>query len=114
MDIADAVNIMLFAEKRKDGTNGFAAWNIFRAEDADLIRKFLRERNTVDKFDDPIHSQQYFLDSEQRRELFKAEGVRSWRINQHPGEAVFIPAGCAHQVYVVWSFSVCMGTDAIP
>ncbi|KAG8927620.1 hypothetical protein FRC01_007166 [Tulasnella sp. 417] len=40
----------------------------------------------------------YYLDSDLRKELFEREGVKSWRIYQKPGEAVFIPAGCAHQV----------------
>lgn len=100
MDMADAINIMLYASKKKNGDDGYAAWNIYHVEDAQKIREFLREKNPSlnDETFDPIHSQQYFLDTALRKELYDTKGVRSWRIEQRPGEAVFIPAGCAHQV----------------
>lgn len=98
MDMADAVNVLLYAATRKDGSDGYAAWNIFRAEDAQGIRDFLRERFHKDLPGDPIHSQIYFLDTELRKDLYASRGIQSWRINQKAGDAVFIPAGCAHQV----------------
>ncbi|KAG9027471.1 hypothetical protein FRB95_007741 [Tulasnella sp. JGI-2019a] len=97
MDMADAINIMLYASPRQDGSPGTAVWDLFRAEDAAALRKFLYDKygaiNT-----DPIHSQFYYLDADLRKELFEQEGVTSWRVYQKPGDAVFIPAGCAHQV----------------
>ncbi|KDQ12709.1 hypothetical protein BOTBODRAFT_408594 [Botryobasidium botryosum FD-172 SS1] len=98
MDMADAVNIMLYAARRGDGTAGTAAWDIFRAEDAGKIRQFLKAKFPESNVHDPIHSQVFYLDSELRRQLYDEYGVASWRIYQRPGEAVFIPAGCAHQV----------------
>ncbi|KAN0061482.1 hypothetical protein ACQY0O_006329 [Thecaphora frezii] len=106
MDMADAVNIMLYAEPPKEADlpeehkPGVAAWDIFRAEDADKVRQFLREElDPRSEFkDDPIHIQRYFIDAELRVKLFRRYGVRGWRIYQRIGEAVFIPAGCAHQV----------------
>ena len=99
MDMADAVNIMLYASQRRNGGEGFAVWNIFHADDANRIRAFLREKNSdLHPTFDPIHSQHYFLDSHLRKELYETKGVISWRVEQRPGEAVFIPAGCAHQV----------------
>lgn len=97
MDMADAVNVMLYAAPRQDGSPGCAVWDIYRAGDAKKIRQFLHEKFGFSKTD-PIHSQHYYLDSDLRRELFEQQGVKSWRIYQKPGEAVFIPAGCAHQV----------------
>ncbi|KAG6913947.1 hypothetical protein DXG01_003328, partial [Tephrocybe rancida] len=47
---------------------------------------------------DPIHGQQFYLDEEMRVELWEIWGVMSYRFYQRPGEAVFIPAGCVHQV----------------
>lgn len=98
MDMADAVNVMLYAADTPDGRPGCAAWDLFQAEDSSKVRKFLRKKFKGQFQHDPIHSQQFYLDSTLRQELFKEYGVKSHRIYQRPGEAVFIPAGCAHQV----------------
>ncbi|KAG6871870.1 hypothetical protein C0995_015574 [Termitomyces sp. Mi166 len=131
MDMADALNIMTYAAPAPDGSQGCAAWDLFRAEDSDKIRGFLAEHarsasstnpssngnngagsnsnaTTTTKSggkearvdwtsNDPIHGQQFYLDEEMREKLYLATGVRSFRFYQRPGEAVFIPAGCAHQ-----------------
>lgn len=122
MDMADALNVMLYAAQCPDGTPGYAAWDLFRAEDSDKLRAFLKKRfgpgargnsgangqQAADKAaaamqeqmaaHDPIHSQLFYLDVVLRKALFDEFGVRSYRIYQRPGEGVFIPAGCAHQV----------------
>jgi len=98
MDMADGVNIMVHAEPRADGSPGVAAWDLFRTEDADRLRRFLKRRFGANGQHDPILSQQYYLDAAMRKELFDDHGIRSHRVYQRPGEAVFIPAGCAHQV----------------
>ncbi|KAF9526318.1 hypothetical protein CPB83DRAFT_795109 [Crepidotus variabilis] len=121
MDMADALNVMLHSTACPDGTPGYAAWDLFKAEDSDKIRAFLRKKfqglngansskiqTSAEKaaalqaqqlaIHDPIHSQQFYLDVQLRRELFEEHGVKSFRIYQQPGEGVFIPAGCAHQV----------------
>ncbi|GAA5875106.1 hypothetical protein JCM16303_005011 [Sporobolomyces ruberrimus] len=108
-DVADAVNVLLWASDGIELTKGFAVWDLFRAEDADKIREFLYEltaerlyrgdlERAKQKTDDPIHTQRYFLDQKLRKELWEKKGVKSWRIHQKPGQVVFIPAGCAHQV----------------
>ncbi|GMK55738.1 hypothetical protein CspeluHIS016_0207940 [Cutaneotrichosporon spelunceum] len=98
MDVADAVNIMLYASKRPDGSPGCAVWDLFRVEDADKIRAFLRAKFPHALMTDPIHSQLFYLDSQLREELHAQYGVASFRVYQYPGQAVFVPAGCAHQV----------------
>lgn len=100
MDVADAINILLHASPGPDGKPGCAVWDLFRAEDADKIRQFLMEKfdKTQFKYQDPIHAQMFYLDSALRTELFEKYGVKSFRVYQYPGDAVFIPAGCAHQV----------------
>ncbi|KAI0824650.1 Clavaminate synthase-like protein [Trametes gibbosa] len=98
MDMADAINIMTYASPMPDGRPGCAAWDIFRADDTSKLRKFLKKKFKGQYQHDPIHSQQFYLDSSLRQELYKDHGVMSHRVYQRPGDAVFIPAGCAHQV----------------
>ena len=98
MDMADAVNIMLYASETPSGAPGSAVWDIFRAEDAGNIRQFLRKHFKGSFQNDPIHAQTFYLDRELRKKLYDEFAVKSWRIYQRPGEAIFIPAGCAHQV----------------
>ncbi|KAJ7499398.1 hypothetical protein FB451DRAFT_1205305 [Mycena latifolia] len=97
MDMADALNIMTYAAPDPDGKEGCAAWDLFRAQDSNQIRQFMRAKFSTTGLD-PIHSQQVYLDDEARRELWEQHGVKSYRVYQKAGEAVFIPAGCAHQV----------------
>lgn len=98
MDMADALNIMTYASPTRDGKPGTAAWDLFRAEDSDTIRMFLKKKFKGTFQHDPIHSQLFYLDTPLRHELWTDFGVKSYRVYQKPGEAIFIPAGCAHQV----------------
>ncbi|KAJ7590734.1 Clavaminate synthase-like protein [Mycena floridula] len=98
MDMSDAVNVMTYASPAPDGSPGSAAWDLFRAEDSDKIRTYLKQKFRGQYQHDPIHSQQFYLDETMRRELWQQHGVISYRVYQTPGQAVFIPAGCAHQV----------------
>ncbi|KAF9076650.1 hypothetical protein BDP27DRAFT_1313682 [Rhodocollybia butyracea] len=98
MDMADALNVMTYAANCPDGSSGCAAWDLFRAEDSVKLRDYLKKKFPGALPTDPIHGQQVYLDPLMRRELAEECGVYSFRVYQRPGEAVFIPAGCAHQV----------------
>jgi lysine-specific demethylase 3 len=100
MDVADAVNILLFASNAKQCNAKLAGaqWDIFRVQDADAIRTFIREKFGDSAQGDPIHSQIHFLDDDLLSELYQSKGVHSYRIVQRRGQAIFVPAGCAHQV----------------
>ncbi|KAI8076902.1 uncharacterized protein BX664DRAFT_344211 [Halteromyces radiatus] len=50
------------------------------------------------KTKDPVHSQWIYLTEDLLERLKREYGIQSWRIYQNPGDAVYIPAGCAHQV----------------
>jgi lysine-specific demethylase 3 len=65
---------------------GCAVWDIYRAEDTDKIRIFLKKKFQKHKtaFTDPIHSQMFYLDAELRKELWDKMGVASFRIYQYP------------------------------
>ena len=97
MDMADAVNVMLYAAPTPDGKPGGAIWDIYDASDAGKIRDFLKGKFKGKFQNDPIHSQTFYLDCDLRKELYEEFGVKSYRIYQKPGDVVFIPAGCAHQ-----------------
>lgn len=93
MDMSDALNIMPYAKP----STGTAIWHIFDSNDADALRRYLRDfRHNLDA--DSIHSQNCYLTQHDLDSLARGYGVRPWTIHQHVGEGVFIPAGCAHQV----------------
>ncbi len=41
----------------------------------------------------------FYLTARHRAQLRAEEGIESWHFEQHADEAVFIPAGCPHQVF---------------
>ncbi|KAJ2557203.1 hypothetical protein EV175_001490 [Coemansia sp. RSA 1933] len=94
-DAADAVNIMAYAAPLAEGAPAAAVWDIYPPEAASAIREFIGKSP---KGSDPIHDQMRYLTRADRQRLFREKGIRCYRIYQNPGDAVFVPAGCAHQV----------------
>ncbi|CAI5993973.1 unnamed protein product [Closterium sp. NIES-64] len=85
------------------GDEGAALWDIFRREDSDKIRAFIARhlhefRHLHNQMDDEIHDQTVYLTARHKEMLYTEYGVEAWTFEQRRGEAVFIPAGCAHQV----------------
>ena len=89
---------MTFAAPSEAATErgGSAVWDIFPAEATDTLRQFLKSFN--DQIDDPVLRQTFYITTPQLEILRERYNIRPARIYQNPGEAVFIPAGCAHQV----------------
>ncbi|KAJ3551840.1 hypothetical protein NM688_g4478 [Phlebia brevispora] len=94
LDMSGAVNIMV-----EDLAGRGALWIIFAPEDTDKIRHYLCQKyqlNTADAC--PIHLQKYYLQNSDIRALYAQEQVIPYIFTQKKGQAICIPAGCAHQV----------------
>jgi len=93
---------MLYSAHAPDKSEGTAVWDIYPSSASWAIRAFLQEEFPLGSSDvqyvDPIHSQYFYLTPSLREKLYDKYRVMGWRIYQKPGDAVFIPAGCAHQV----------------
>lgn len=86
---------------------GGALWDIFRREDVPKLTEYLTKHqkefrginNTpVSSVVHPLHDQTFYFDEKHKKQLKEEFGVEPWTFEQYLGEAVFIPAGCPHQV----------------
>ncbi|KAF8869472.1 hypothetical protein BD779DRAFT_1457360 [Infundibulicybe gibba] len=102
MDVTSAVNILVYDSKYGTPTNdeGGATWHIFRPEDSGAICNYIRSKFPNADSPNPIHAQETYLDKGMIEELLSL-GVRPFRIHQRCGDAVFIPAGAAHQAILL-------------
>lgn len=94
-------------ENSLDVIRGGALWDIFRREDIPKLQDYLlkhcqdfrHSRNiSADSVVHPIHDQTFYLNEGHKKKLKEEYQVEPWTFEQHLGEAVFIPAGCPHQV----------------
>ncbi|XP_044500424.1 uncharacterized protein LOC123221611 isoform X3 [Mangifera indica] len=86
---------------------GGAVWDIFRRQDVPDLVKYLHNHQKefrhidnlpVNSVIHPIHDQILYLNERHKKQLKEEFNVEPWTFEQHLGEAVFIPAGCPHQV----------------
>lgn len=101
-DVADALNLMVYASD-----DGSAIWHVFRRQDAEHLAMWMRQRFRC--IGHPVHQQKTYLKLDDLTDLRAATGIQPYVIEQRPGEMVFIPVGCAHQVGCVAliSFTYC-------
>ncbi|KAF6146071.1 hypothetical protein GIB67_033430 [Kingdonia uniflora] len=86
---------------------GSAVWDIFRREDVPKLKEYLQRHYTefrhikeapVNSVSHPIHDHTLYLDAKHKKQLKEEFDVEPWTFEQDLGDAVFIPAGCPHQV----------------
>ncbi|KAI3735414.1 hypothetical protein L6452_14910 [Arctium lappa] len=86
---------------------GGALWDIFRRQDVPKLTEYLNKHQKefrginnapVRSVVHPIHDQTFYFDEKHKKQLKEEFGVEPWTFEQYLGEAVFIPAGCPHQV----------------
>ncbi|KAI8881591.1 hypothetical protein K501DRAFT_274454 [Backusella circina FSU 941] len=105
-DMADAVNVMCYAKSESATT----VWNIFASKDPLHLRAFVHKLRKQRKWHFVFNSilrKSSYLEEMDIIELEKQTGVKPSRFKQKTGGAVFIPAGCAHQVQNVVSSIKC-------
>ncbi|KAJ4876682.1 Transcription factor jumonji (jmjC) domain-containing protein [Raphanus sativus] len=95
------------ADESSETLHGGAVWDIFRREDVPKLIEYLKRHKhafrhlynePVKSVSHPIHDQSMFLNEKQKKQLKEEFDIEPWTFEQHLGEAVFIPAGCPHQV----------------
>ncbi|KAH9911544.1 uncharacterized protein BXZ73DRAFT_82724 [Epithele typhae] len=95
LDVTDTINLMVWSSNLSERG---AIWHLFPPDTLPLVRRFLKEQGcTAEEYGDPIHSHRAYVTEEMLIALEKQHGVFPVRIEQRAGDAVFIPAGWAHQ-----------------
>lgn len=93
--------------ENSDVAYGGAVWDIFRRQDVPKLIEFLLKHQSefhhnsnlpVNVVYHPIHDQTLYLNERHKKQLKEEFDVEPWTFEQRLGEAVFIPAGCPHQV----------------
>ncbi|KAH0565523.1 hypothetical protein GP486_001077 [Trichoglossum hirsutum] len=104
LDVTCAINVMVYAvpvpEGRETASPPAAVWDIFEPRDTKTLNEYLRQKYPHMGIDDPVNRQVFYLSSDDLSILNTEKWgyTKSFRILQEPGDAVLIPAGCAHQV----------------
>ncbi|KAK1361159.1 RING-type domain-containing protein [Heracleum sosnowskyi] len=87
--------------------HGGAVWDIFRRQDVPKLIEYLQKHRKefrdiknlpINLVVHPIHDQTFYLNERHKRQLKEEFEIEPWTFEQHHGEAVFVPAGCPHQV----------------
>ncbi|KAL6176150.1 hypothetical protein ACLB2K_052786 [Fragaria x ananassa] len=108
-DISGDIPVTNYGNKLKesDVTEGGALWDIFRRQDVPKLQVYVMKHFKefrhihccpVQQVVHPIHDQTFYLTVQHKKMLKEEYGIEPWTFIQKLGDAVFIPAGCPHQV----------------
>lgn len=90
---------MLYAKSTRLGAPGSARWDIWAPSSVPALAHFIRKyKNVPDGDFNPIHLRNVYLTAQDLCVLRDEYNVAPYVIQQRLGDAVFIPAGCPHQV----------------
>lgn len=123
VDMADAVNLLVYIDDAASGVDGRrdvyiegekiepshgAVWHIFSQADTKalegLLPRVVRDVGTREDSQSllssthPLLDSVIYLDETLLRHLYQVAGIIPYMLLQRVGDAVIIPAGCAHQV----------------
>lgn len=105
MDMTSTINLMSWTANCADGTPGYAIWHIFLTHHSQILHEFLIQHAGFQGEGDPIHSQTMCMTPTLLDLLYAKYQIRPYMIQQYAKQAVYIPAGCAHQVRNCFSIS---------
>ncbi|KAG5566015.1 hypothetical protein RHGRI_001817 [Rhododendron griersonianum] len=103
----EEIDGFLESNDESEVAHGGAVWHIFRRQDVPKLIEYLQKHKKEFRHRDnlplnsvvhPIHDQTLFLNERHLKQLKEEFNIEPWTFEQHLGEAVFIPAGCPHQV----------------
>lgn len=98
---------MILKKCDEDTVYGGAVWDIFRRQDVPKLTEYLNKhwhefrhvKNApLTSVVHPIHDQTIYLNEKHKKQLKDEYDIEPWTFEQYLGEAVFVPAGCPHQV----------------
>ncbi|KAH6777910.1 hypothetical protein C2S51_009222 [Perilla frutescens var. frutescens] len=82
-----------------------ALWDIFKRQDVPKLEEYLRKHagelkdiSHLHQLAHPVHEKAFYLTLADKRNLKEEYGVEPWTIVQKLGDAVFVLAGCPHQI----------------
>ncbi|KAG2229914.1 hypothetical protein INT48_008295 [Thamnidium elegans] len=98
-DMTDAVNVMYYADNNtsKAVPVASALWHIFPYESFEKVGSYIAGHKEIGSLH-PILDHAFYLGQDDLKALEQEYNVVPFTLYQNPGDTVYIPAGCAHQV----------------